>query len=71
LLSLFCFLQSQNSLEVQRSNSANEAVDHDTGNPRDDHFASSSSCLRRLLESDVIFRCVSYLFLCDSAAAAA
>jgi tetratricopeptide (TPR) repeat protein len=71
LLSIFCFLQCQNSLEVQHSDSAIQQVGEGAGGQPDDRFESSSSCLRRLLESDVIFCSVSYLFLSDSAAAAA
>lgn len=74
LLSIFCFLQSQTSLEVGQPRSFNGRMD--AAGDDDQHGdrvsgSTSTSCLRKLLDSDVLFGSVSHLLLSDAAAAAA
>ncbi|KAG7369000.1 hypothetical protein IV203_031743 [Nitzschia inconspicua] len=67
MLSIFCFLQSQSSLEVGQRYSSDGTHD----DQRDNRFSSSSLCLKKILESDVLFQSVSHLLLKTGAAAAA
>lgn len=72
LLSIFCFLQSQNSIEVGNPNSADGTGDIEMDDVEsNDRLSPASLCLKRLLKSDVLFQSVSHLLLSPETAAAA
>jgi hypothetical protein len=71
LLSIFCFLQSQNSVEQEHGTI--EPSDGTSVHQQDQETSSSSpaASLRKLLDTDVFYHSVSHLLLSDRAAAAA
>jgi hypothetical protein len=73
LLSIFCFLQSQNSMEQGHGSSELNSLDDASVDQHDEAGSSSSSAasLRKLLDTDAFYDSVSHLLLSDGAAAAA
>lgn len=71
LLSIFCFLQSQTSVD-QVQNRSSFGYETEDGLQDAEIFSfSSAASLRKLLDTDVFFQIFSHLVLSDSAAAAA
>ncbi|KAL3924117.1 MAG: hypothetical protein SGILL_001248 [Bacillariaceae sp.] len=78
LLSIFCFLQSQNSVE-QGQSGEEEPNSLDDASPTNDYsqdeeissLSSPAASLRKLLDTDAFYHSVSHLLLGDCAAAAA